>query len=43
MDERGLASFSRGMPRGATLDWPTELQSKKLAEAHAVTVAKEAA
>ncbi len=43
MDERGLASFSRGTPRGATLEWPTELQSKKLAEARAVTAAKEAA
>jgi cytochrome c553 len=43
MDERGFASFSRGTPRGATLEWPTELQSKKLADAHAVTVAKEAA
>src|SRR5215471_8794111 len=43
MDERGLASASRGTPRGATLEWPTSLQSKKLAEAHAITVAKEAA
>ena len=43
MDERGLASFSRGTPRGATLEWPTALQSEKLAAAHAVTVAKEAA
>src|SRR5262249_46101368 len=39
----GLASASRGTPRGATLEWPTALQSKKLAEAHAVAVAKEAA
>src|SRR5215475_2709473 len=43
MDERGFASASRGTPRGATLEWPTALQSKKLAEAHAVTAAKEAA
>jgi Protein of unknown function (DUF1553)/Protein of unknown function (DUF1549)/Planctomycete cytochrome C/Concanavalin A-like lectin/glucanases superfamily len=43
MDERGFASSSRGTPRGATLEWPTPLQSKKLAEAHAVTVAKETA
>jgi hypothetical protein len=43
MEEGGLASASRGTPRGATLEWPTPLQAKKLAEAHAVTVAKEAA
>src|SRR5215467_12781240 len=43
IDERGLASFSRGTPRGTTLEWPTALQSEKLAEAHALTVAKEAA
>jgi cytochrome c553 len=43
MDERGLASFSRGTPRGATLEWPTALQSEKLPEAHAAAVAKEAA
>jgi hypothetical protein len=43
MDERGFSSSSRGTPRGATLEWPTGLQSKKLAEARAVTVAKEAA
>jgi hypothetical protein len=43
MDEGGLASASRGTPRGATLEWPTPLQSEKLAEAHAVVVAKEAA
>jgi hypothetical protein len=43
MDERGLASFSRGTPRGATLEWPTPLQSEKLAQARAVTAAKEAA
>ena len=43
MEEGGLASASRGTPRGATLEWPTELQSKKLAEAHAGTVAKEQA
>ena len=43
MEEGGLASLSRGTPRGATLEWPTALQSKKLAEAHAVTEAKEQA
>jgi hypothetical protein len=43
MEEGGLASASRGTPRGATLEWPTPLQSKKLAEAHAATAAKEAA
>jgi hypothetical protein len=43
MEEGGLASTSRGTPRGATLEWPTELQSKKLAEAHALTVTKEEA
>ncbi len=43
MDERGLASFGRGTPRGATLAWPTTLQAEKLAAARAVTVAKEAA
>jgi hypothetical protein len=42
MEEGGLASASRGTPRGATLEWPTDLQSNKLAEAHAVVVAKEA-
>jgi hypothetical protein len=41
MEEGGLASTSRGTPRGATLEWPTELQSNKLAEAHALTVTKE--
>ena len=35
MDEGGLASASRGTPRGTTLEWPTALQSEKLAEAHA--------
>jgi len=43
MDERGLASFSRGTPRGATLEWPTTVHPRKLASARAVTVAKEAA
>jgi hypothetical protein len=43
MEEGGLASASRGTPRGATLEWPTGLQSKKLAEVHAVTVAKQQA
>jgi hypothetical protein len=42
MEEGGLASASRGTPRGATLEWPTALQSEKLAEAHSVVVAKEA-
>ncbi len=41
MEEGGLASTSRGTPRGATLEWPTELQSNNLAEAHALTVTKE--
>jgi hypothetical protein len=43
MDERGSASFNRGTPMGSTLEWPTSLQSKKLAVAHAETVAKEKA
>jgi hypothetical protein len=43
MDEGGLASASRGTPRGTTLEWPTALQSEKLAEARANTAAKEAA
>ncbi|MGZ3279446.1 MAG: DUF1553 domain-containing protein [Caulobacteraceae bacterium] len=43
MDERGSASFARGTPMGATLEWPTALQAKKLADAHAITVAKEKA
>ena len=43
MDDRGAPSFSRGRPRGATLEWPTALQSQKLAEARAATAAKEAA
>ena len=43
MDERGSGSGARGTPMGATLEWPTALQSKKLADAHAQTVAKEKA
>jgi hypothetical protein len=43
MDERGTASGSFGTPNGPTLEWPTALQSKKMAAAHAATVAKEAA
>jgi hypothetical protein len=43
MDEGGLASASRGTPRGATLEWPTALQAEKLAEAHAGVSTKEAA
>jgi hypothetical protein len=43
MEEGGLASASRGTPRGATLEWPTTLQAEKLAQAHAVTAAKETA
>jgi hypothetical protein len=43
MDERGSGSSSRGTPMGATLEWPSALQSKKLTVAHATTVAKEAA
>src|SRR5215472_1749041 len=40
MDDRGVPSFSRGRPRGATLEWPTDLQSQKLAEVRANTAAK---
>jgi hypothetical protein len=43
MDERGRGSNSRGTPMGATISWPSDLQAKKLADAHAVTVAKETA
>jgi hypothetical protein len=43
MDEGGLASASRGTPRGATLEWPTAVQSERLADARANTAAKEAA
>jgi hypothetical protein len=43
MDERGTGSFGRGTPMGTTIEWPTALQSKKLHDAHAVTMAKEAA
>jgi hypothetical protein len=43
MDERGSASFNRGTPMGSTLEWPTAQQSKKVAAAHAETVAKEKA
>ena len=35
MDEGGLASASRGTPRGATLEWPTASQAERLAEVHA--------
>jgi hypothetical protein len=42
MDERGIHSFG-GTPMGPALEWPTALQAKKLAGAHADTVAKEAA
>ncbi len=43
MDERGRGSNSRGTPMGATISWPSELQARKLADAHAVVTAKEAA
>jgi len=43
MDDRGNGSGSRGTPVGTTIEWPTALQSKNLAAAHAVTVAKEQA
>jgi hypothetical protein len=43
MDERGQGSGSRGTPGGATIEWPTPLQSKRLEAAHAITVAKEQA
>jgi hypothetical protein len=43
MDERGTGSGNRGTPMGPTLEWPTALQSRKMAAAHADTVAKEAA
>jgi hypothetical protein len=43
MDERGAASGARGTPMGATLEWPTALQAKKLSEARAQTVAREKA
>ena len=43
MDEGGLASASRGTPRGATLEWPTASQAERLAEVHAGVLTKEAA
>jgi hypothetical protein len=43
LDDRGSASFNRGTPMGSTLEWPTALQSKKLAVAQADVVAKEKA
>jgi hypothetical protein len=43
MDERGGGGFNRGTPQGPYLMWPTALQSKKLNQAHAQTLAKEAA
>jgi len=43
LDDRGGASFNRGTPMGSTLEWPTALQSKKLAVAQADVVAKEKA
>jgi hypothetical protein len=43
LDDRGSASFNRGTPMGSTLEWPTALQSKKVATAHADVVAKEKA
>ncbi|MEI9892213.1 MAG: DUF1549 domain-containing protein [Caulobacteraceae bacterium] len=43
MDERGGGSGSRGTPMGSTLEWPSATQARKLADAHAQTVAKEKA
>ncbi len=43
MDERGGSSGNRGTVMGTALEWPTAKQSKKLNDAHAATVAKEAA
>jgi Protein of unknown function (DUF1553)/Protein of unknown function (DUF1549)/Concanavalin A-like lectin/glucanases superfamily/Planctomycete cytochrome C len=43
MDEGGLASASRGTPRGATLEWPTALQAGRLAAARTGVLTKEAA
>jgi hypothetical protein len=43
MDERGGGGFNRGTPQGPYLLWPSPMQAKKLNEAHAKTVAKEAA
>ncbi len=43
MDERGVGSGSRGTPMGATLEWPTALQTQKLNAAHATTLTKEKA
>jgi len=44
MDERGLSSsFSPSTPMGATLEWPSALQSTSLNLAQAVTAAKEEA
>ncbi len=43
MEEGGLASASRGTPRGTTLEWPTALQADRLTEAHAAVLTKDAA
>jgi hypothetical protein len=43
MDERGGGSGSRGTPQGPYLMMPTAQQSRRLDQAHAATVAKEAA
>jgi hypothetical protein len=43
LDDRGVTSLSRGTPHGPTLEWPTALQSQKLAKVRAATAAKEQA
>ena len=43
LDDRGSASFNRGTPMGSTLEWPTALQSRKLAAVQSDLVAKEKA
>jgi hypothetical protein len=44
LDERGIHSGAgRGTPMGPTLAWPTALQAKTLAAAHANTLAKQTA
>ena len=43
LDDRGSASFNRGTPMGSTLEWPTALQTKKLAAVQSDLVAKEKA
>jgi hypothetical protein len=43
MDEHGGGGGSRGTPQGPYIEWPTAMQAKKEAAAHANTAAKEAA